>query len=258
MSQISRDTPALRGLLEEGARTFGAINSRSAALTQLIADAGTAAAAFGDEADGVRQALESAPGALRQATTTFDDLRGTLDVVSPLVQTAKPATRRLDLFLSRLQPVLREGRPVLPRLAAIARQPGGANDLVDLLSELPRLDRTARRALPRAIQAMNRSQSNVDLLRAYTPDVVAAFGNLGQAASYYDANGHYIRSMPVLSALRYDADDNQLTAKPNFERITDFERAVGRCPGAALPPRSDGSAPVPVSGCRPESAQARP
>ena len=49
------------------------------------------------------------------------------------------------------------------------------------------------------IKQFNDSQPQVDYLREYTPDVVAALTNLGQAGAYYDANGHYARTQPCFA-----------------------------------------------------------
>ena len=46
------------------------------------------------------------PGALRQANTTFHNLRPALDDLDLLVNAAKPATKNLAPFLRQLQPVV--------------------------------------------------------------------------------------------------------------------------------------------------------
>ena len=43
---------------------------------------------------------------LRQANTTFVNLRAALDDLEPLVNTAKPATKNLAPFLAELRPVV--------------------------------------------------------------------------------------------------------------------------------------------------------
>jgi hypothetical protein len=98
---------------------------------------------------------------------------------------------------------------------------------------------------------MNASQSQLNYLREYTPDVVAALANLGQASGYYDSNGHYIRSQPFFSAFTVNSF-NQLEPLPAFQnRYSGLHLAQGRCPGAAVQPSPDGSAPVQVPGCNP-------
>ena len=50
------------------------------------------------------------PGTLRQANTTFHNLRPALDDLDVLVNAAKPATKNLAPFLRQLKPVLKRGR----------------------------------------------------------------------------------------------------------------------------------------------------
>jgi phospholipid/cholesterol/gamma-HCH transport system substrate-binding protein len=95
---------------------------------------------------------------------------------------------------------------------------------------------------------MNDSQAQLDTFREYTPDVVAALTNLGQAGAYYDANGHYTRTQPVFDAFRVDGY-NQLQTKPPSQRYDGLQVVQGRCPGGAVQPTPDGSAPWAVPGC---------
>ena len=95
---------------------------------------------------------------------------------------------------------------------------------------------------------MNNSQTQVDYLREYAPDVVAALSDIGQTGAYYDANGHYARTQPVFSPFGVNAA-NQLTTKPAFDRYQGLQVVHSRCPGGAVQPASDGSAPRAVPGC---------
>ena len=97
---------------------------------------------------------------------------------------------------------------------------------------------------------MNDSQAQLDYLREYTPDVVAALTNLGQAGAYYDANGHYRARSRSFGAFGLDAS-NQLTDKPPSHRYQGLQVVHGRCPGGAVQPPPDRSAPVQVAGCNP-------
>ena len=69
---------------------------------------------------------------------------------------------------------------------------------------------------------MNASQTQLDKLREYTPDVVAALTNVGQASAYYDANGHYVRVQPTFFAFGIDGL-RQLTARPPADRYQGLE-----------------------------------
>jgi phospholipid/cholesterol/gamma-HCH transport system substrate-binding protein len=95
---------------------------------------------------------------------------------------------------------------------------------------------------------MNDSQAQLDYFREYTPDVVAAFANLGQVGGYYDANGHYARTQPGFFAFNLDAA-NQLQARNPQDRYSGLHKLINRCPGGAVQAPPDGSAPWQVPGC---------
>jgi hypothetical protein len=64
--------------------------------------------------------------------------------------------------------------------------------------------------------------------------------------------------MPVFSPARLNAD-NTLEALPPQQRTEGFERGILRhCPGGAVQPPPDGSAPVPVEGCDPSDTPPGP
>src|SRR5205823_10741145 len=104
---------------------------------------------------------------------------------------------------------------------------------------------------------MNDSQQQLNYLRYYAPDVVAALNNLGQIGGYYDANGHYARTQPTFFPFRRDAK-NRLQTRPPSKRYQGLELAQNRCPGGALQPAPDGSAPWKVPGCDPNSTPPGP
>jgi phospholipid/cholesterol/gamma-HCH transport system substrate-binding protein len=78
--------------------------------------------------------------------------------------------------------------------------------------------------------------------------VVAALSNLGQTSAYYDANGHYARTQPAFFAFGLN-QNNELVTKPPSERYQGLRTAFNRCPGGAMQPAPDGSAPWQVPGC---------
>src|SRR5205085_5368673 len=167
--------------------------------------------------------------------------------LEPLVAAAKPAVRRLAPFASSLRQVIEVGTPTIGLLNQLIRNPGGAGDLTTLFRETPSLVALTTSAFPRLIQEMDRSQHQLDYLREYTPDVVAALSNFGQASGYYDANGHYTRTQPVFNAFGINGA-NQLVLRPPGLRNQGLHQVSGRCPGGAIQPTPDGSAPWRVPG----------
>ncbi|HWE32153.1 MAG TPA: MlaD family protein [Solirubrobacteraceae bacterium] len=248
-AELTRSEPTFDGLLVQGAQTMQQLASRTSELTQLVSNGNAATGAIASQSNALQRALALLPGALNHSTSTFAGLRTTLDALDPLVRKSIPQDRRLEPFARALKNFSRESIPVLAQLSGLLKAPPGVGDLTTLLQATPSLARIAIPAFPRMIAQMNYSQPQVDYFREYTPDVVAALSNLGQLGAYYDANGHYARTQPVFNAFSVNSS-NQLEPIPSFAtRDTGLQVVKARCPGAAVQPTADGSAPWAVPGC---------
>ncbi|HET9718772.1 MAG TPA: hypothetical protein VFP55_01710, partial [Solirubrobacteraceae bacterium] len=256
-AELTRDEPAFDQLLVDGARTMQVLAARSSQLTQLVSDTSTATGAIAGQAHALQSALQLLPGTLRRSVTTFAGLRSTLDRLDPLVAVAKPNLRRLREFSIALDQAAVTGLPALTALAGLLHNPSGAGDLTQLLRDAPALARVSRSAFPELIRELTDSQPQLDYLREYTPDVIAALTNLGQASAYYDANGHYARTQPFFGAFDVNAA-NQLVPRLPADRYNGLQVAHARCPGGAVQPGSASSAPQAVPGCDPTSSPPGP
>jgi phospholipid/cholesterol/gamma-HCH transport system substrate-binding protein len=254
--EISRDEPVFDSLLVQGAQAFQTLASRSQELTQLIANTNATTSAIASQSTALEQALVALPPTLTQSTATFAGLRSTLDALDPVIDASKPASKRLLEFTTDLHKLTNASIPTVAQLNALINNPSGA-DLTSLLQQTPSLANEAAAAFPRLIKELNDSQAQLDYLRAYTPDVVGALTNLGQVSAYYDANGHYARTQPVFGAFGLDSA-NVLTSKPAFARYDGLQVVRNRCPGGAMQPTPDGSAPVQVPGCSKSSTPPGP
>ena len=241
--------------LVDTARVMQTIAERRGDLSSLVGNANATAAAIGDESASLARALDLLPGSLRKANTTFVNLRSTLDDLDPLVAASKPATIELAPFLRRMRPLVADARPTIRDLRVLIAKPGPNDDLIDLAVKLPRLERLTGTVFPRAIRTMNRSADVVDTLRQYTPDLAGWFTKFGQAASAYDANGHYARIQPMFSPFSVNDATGALTPLAPANRLDGFEHLqFRRCPGGAVQPPPDGSAPIAVPGCDPATS----
>ena len=231
---------------------MGAIAERRDDLSGVVQNTGTALGAIGDENVALSRALDLLPGTLRKSNTTFVNLRAALDDIDVLVEESKTGTRDLAPFLRRLRPLVADARPTIRDLRTLIRTPGSDNDFLELTGKLPRLQRLTSTVFPRANRTFDRSQEFVDTLRQYTPDLAGWFTKFGQVASAYDANGHYARIQPIFGLFDYDEGTGELTRKADAQRIDGFGSSQQRrCPGAAVQPPPDGSAPFPVDECDP-------
>jgi phospholipid/cholesterol/gamma-HCH transport system substrate-binding protein len=248
--ELALDQRVLERFVRDGAATVSAIAERSDDLEQLVSNTSTAMGAIADENVALERALDLLPDTLRKANTTFVNLRATLDDLELLVEESKPATRDLAPFLRALRPLVAEARPTVADLRDLISLPGPNNDLIDLTAKQPRLAQLTATVFPRAIRTLDRAQPVVEYLRGYTPDLTGWITKFAEAAGYYDANGHYARVMPVFSPSAFNQAANSLTAVPPINRLDQFQQGFrNRCPGGAMQPSPDGSAPYAFMGC---------
>jgi len=252
--ELALDQQVFARFLKDGADTVSAIAERRGDLTDLVSNTNSAMRAIGNESTSLQRALEILPGTLRKANTTFVNLRGTLDDLDKLVNVSKPNTKELAPFFRALRPVVRDARPTIADLNELIRAPGPNNDLIELTSKQPRLAQLTASVFPRAIRALDRSDPVIEYARGYTPDLVGWITKFGQAAAYYDANGHYARVMPVLSPTTFDRPNNQLVGVAPSDHLNGYQSGSRpTCPGGATQPAPDGSSPWPFRGCDPTS-----
>jgi phospholipid/cholesterol/gamma-HCH transport system substrate-binding protein len=252
--ELALDQEVLEQFVKDGADTVSAIAERRDDLTNLVSNTNSAMRAIGDESAALQRALELLPGTLRKANTTFVNLRNTLDDLDKLVDESKPNTKELAPFFRALRPLVHDARPTIADLNELIRSPGQNNDLIELTAKQPRLARLTAAIFPRAIRALDRSDPVIEYARGYTPDLVGWITKFGQAAAYYDANGHYARVQPIFSPTNFDRDDYRLVGVPPSQHLNGFERGTRpTCPGGATQPAPDGSSPWPFRGCDPAS-----
>ncbi|MDX6587330.1 MAG: phospholipid/cholesterol/gamma-HCH transport system substrate-binding protein [Solirubrobacterales bacterium] len=257
LAELTRDQDVLAQFLASGSNVLGAIAERRSDLSSLTQNANSALSAIAAESASLDDALAVLPPTMRQANTTFVNLRVALDDVDKLVQTSYPATENLAPFLRDLRPVAEKAVPVVNDLRGTVAVPGPNNDLTDALFALPELENQAADTSSQGIEAMDVSEENLAVTRAYSPDIMALVSRLGQITGYYSADGHYARSMPTTNIFSYDNLTDQLnpiynnpdqqydfyaTPRPAFPNpFSSF--GFQRCPGTASQPAQDGSTP---------------
>jgi phospholipid/cholesterol/gamma-HCH transport system substrate-binding protein len=215
-------------------------------LTDLVSNASQTAGAIGSENTALAQSLDVLPDTLRNANTTFVNLRSTLDDLDKFVNASKPATKQLAPFLRELRPLVRDSRPTIRDLRLLIRKPGPGNDLIELNQKTPKLAALTDTVFPRSVTALQKTQPVIEYARPYTPDLAGWFTKFGEGASVYDANGHYARIQPLFNAFQFQATPggDQLTYTGATGRLAGLQtRQNQRCPGGAMQPPPDGSAP---------------
>ena len=248
-SQIDSNNATLDQFISQTNRALGAIDQRAPQLTDLISQARVTASALSSDNRSLSEALVDLPGALNKGSATFARLRATtVPALSRLVNATRPVTAPLSAFLPRLNPVLGEAVPTFALLKQTFDRPGPNNDLYDALVQLPQLSHEVVGDFPRAIKALNQSTPIFEFARPYIPDLVAWVVNWDGIFAPYDANGHYGRTVPVLDAFNFADDATGGTLSPTAPNLrgsggglqTGF---LQRCPGSAITPPPDHSAP---------------
>jgi phospholipid/cholesterol/gamma-HCH transport system substrate-binding protein len=243
-SELTKDQKSFTDFVINTAGLVTSLSQRSQQITSLVSNANTTAGAIASQNSAFSQALAVLPQTLRQGSTTFVNLRATLDDLTKLVDVSKPATKNLASFLKTVRPLLTQATPTLNKLAVTFLQPGPHNDLADQLTDAPTLRHVTSTAAPNTIKALEKSTPVLKFLRPYTPEFVGWIRDFGQSSSNYDANGHYARVQPVFGAYKYTSSDNTLNPQPLADRIKGLTNGqVKRCPGAASQFPADGSAP---------------
>jgi phospholipid/cholesterol/gamma-HCH transport system substrate-binding protein len=262
-SQIDESTPALNEFLQQTSKALGAIDARAPELTDSITQARVTAQALSSQNRALSQTLTELPGALARGSYTFFRLRTrTLPALTRLIDATAPVTGPLAQFLPRLDPVLQEAVPTFSLLSDLFSRPGPNNDLFDALVALPPLAREVVTDFPHAIKALHQSTPVFEFARPYIPDLLAWVTNWTGLFAPYDANGQYGRTAPMLDAFNFtdNALGGLLTQNPPGKRGSGGPYRAGflnRCPGAAIVPPPDHSAPFHDTGalsnphCRP-------
>jgi len=254
---LDRYEPSFDQLLVQGGQTMQHLASSTEQLTELVDETDQATGAIARQSQALKTALSLLPSALTKSTTTFAGLRKTLATLTPLVNVAKPAVTELPQFATALEQFAAVSTPTITELAKLIGSSSGGN-LTKLLQETPKLESLAVTAFPHIIASLDAQTSSgqIQYLREYTPEIIAALANIGQINGYYDANGHYARTEPFYGAYGISGselsdtlpDDAQNGGTPDRYGGLTLSK-TGRCPGSATQSSGDGSMPESVSGC---------
>lgn len=235
LRELNSDEGVFSDFVLNSSKVVTALAARRDDLTGLVSNTNTALGAIADQTQALDRSLQLFPSTLRQANTTFVNLRAALDDIDPLVNTAKRATKNLDPFLLQLRPVAQKAVPVFQNLSSTVRLPGQYNDLQYLVKALPKVHRVGTPFQKTGIKALDAAQPTITFARPYAPELLAAVGKLGQATGYYDANGHYARVQSAsFNLFNYDSGTQALNPNTLAQKFQPFDFSLAtRCPGGA-------------------------
>jgi phospholipid/cholesterol/gamma-HCH transport system substrate-binding protein len=262
-NELNRDTPLLENFLVDSARLVSAVADRRDDLAAFVGNANATFRALGNERDALAESIARFPDFMRQANTTFVNLRLALDDVDPLVDASKPVARKLQPFLNELRPLARDARPTIRDLNDIVLKPGENNDLYNLVRTFPALADAAletrrrrvnagggprsvgevRGAFPETVDALEGSTPIIAFGRPYTPDLFGWFDDFSTTGGQ-DAFGGWSRTQVVFNAFDATSSVPQLIPLDQRAETLDNTARTGqhrRCPGASEVRASDGS-----------------
>lgn len=245
--ELSRDTPTLRATLRSSADLMTTLSERQTRLAALIGDLSTTTRALGRQKSALAESIGLFPPVLRRANTTFVNLRLALDDVDPLLDATKPLLPELRPVFAETRALAAGSRPALRDLRTALSRPGRGNDLVELLSDTPRLADIAvatrartvapgRRptgvgrvpgAFPETAKAFRATTPVIALGRPYTTDFLGWLDDFSTTGGFYDALGASTRVFISMA-------ENTTGGPPKRNQFH-------RCPGGADVPAPDGS-----------------
>ena len=213
-NELNRDTPVLEHFLGDSAHLVTAVAQKRDDLSALVANLNTTTHAIGAQKASLADAIGRLPDFMRQANTTFVNVRSTLDQVDPLVNASKPVAKKLKPFLDQVQPLARDARPTVAALNTVISRSGADNDLIDLTNTLTPLSQiavdTAQRngasrdgSFPETSKALVDSSPIIAQGRPYTPDLFGWFDDFSTTGGY-DALGGISRTQVKFNAFTPD------------------------------------------------------
>jgi phospholipid/cholesterol/gamma-HCH transport system substrate-binding protein len=242
-SELVRDQHTFTSFLVETAKAVTTIGARAEPLADLIENGNTAFQAIGSKQRQLAEGLHQLPVTLHQGNRTFAEIPSTIAALKTFFTTSKPATKPLTTLLARLRPLLETATPAVRNFVLAIARPGADNDLTDFVRSLPTLANTLSTSSPATVTALQESVPITSFFGPYAPDLAGTLRTFGQASSYYDADGHYVRVTPVLPNFKL-GEQNTLTPTTPQGALEGLQTLqLRRCPGAATQPAADGSSP---------------
>ena len=267
--ELSQDQATFERLIVDTSQLSGALAQRAPDISQLVGNLDRMMNAIGDRKERLAASISRLPQFMREADTTFVNLRAALDDLEPLVDASKPAAARLRPFMTKLRGAASDAVPTVRDLDGILKRPGAANDLIELTRLQPSLARAAigrgspdcgsdptatsqitkaadddyrQGAFGEAVCSLANSAPQLAMFRAYTPELVGWFDDFGHSG-YVDALGGIGRIETTFNAFSPSTPGGL----PNLAEQLTPEQLVSaldtgntrRCPGANEHPVSD-------------------
>ncbi|HEX8068134.1 MAG TPA: MlaD family protein [Thermoleophilaceae bacterium] len=244
--ELNRDTPKLERFVTESAGLVGDIAERREDLAQLVSNLAETTGAISRPRGALADAISQLPPFMRQANTTYVNLRAALDDLDPLVNDFKPVARRLRPYTAEVRGLVEDLDPTVRGLSRITTRRGRDNDLIDLALSTPRLRSIAvgpvRRngeeregALPAAAEATASATPRIAFARPYSIDFTGWFDDFSHTGNF-DALGGFSRAASHVNAFTIkNGVAAPIAPALRGETLKEFAQIgqTNRCPGSA-------------------------
>jgi phospholipid/cholesterol/gamma-HCH transport system substrate-binding protein len=269
-AELTRDTPAFSRLIVDTSHLSGALARRAPDLSLLIHNVDQMMGAIASQSSALSTAISRLPGFMRQADTTFVNLRATLDDLDPLVNASKPVATRLGPFFHTFRGAARDAVPTIRDLDQIIARAGPQNDLTELTRDAvplakagigsgspscghnPNTDFAAaadsnftQGALGESACSLRNGLPQLAFFRAYTPELLGWFNDFGTSGPV-DANGAIGRIATTANAFSGSPPNLLNPLSPLQQIAANVNSGIGqndRCPGANERNPGDNSTP---------------
>lgn len=229
--ELNRTLRGAAGILESGSSLTDRLEDDRETIGKLVDQLGRVATSVGERGESIRvvarqglttfralasrdervgELLDTLPPTLRQVRTTTANLRSTSDAATPVVANLSTALREVRPAFRRLQPGAAAGRGVVEQLDR------AAPPLETTLKAVQKASGPLAATLPELDKVFCQANPALRYLKPYIGDFMAFVNGLGSASNSYDAIGHTIRLMPVLS-------ENAVLGLPTEVREAAFE-----------------------------------
>jgi phospholipid/cholesterol/gamma-HCH transport system substrate-binding protein len=270
--QLTRNTPILERLLVNTSSLSGALAQRAPAITELVHNLDLTMNALARQKLALAATIHKLPGFMREANTTFVNLRAALNDLDPLVSASKPVADRLQPWFHVLRRTAHDAVPTITDLQNIIRRPGSQNDLIELTRDAvplakagvgsgsptcganPSIDyeqaadnNFTQGALGESLCALRNGLPPLAFFRPYTPELVGWFNDFG-TSGVTDANGGVGRIESTLNPFSFSTPGFPLLTQsgvltPSQILATLDTNNARRCPGNLERTAEDGSNP---------------
>lgn len=247
-AELVRDQGTFTDFLVETGKALTTLTARRESLSDLVEHANQTFKAIGSQQTNLAAGLRQLPVTLHQGNQAFTEIPATLTALTRYMNAQKPSIPELTTLFERLRPLVTTATPAVTDFGQAISRPGADNDLTEAFAALPGLAQALTTASPSDVRAEQEGVPITAFFGPYAPELVGTFGTFGQASSFYDANGHYVRANPVAPSFTLGTN-NTLTPATAQQALQGLQTGqLRRCPGAATQPSADGSAPFTANG----------